>query len=458
MKVKRIISAVAAALLVFACASCVQPAEPAVVTVTETEPGTTQPDTTDRAADTTGTHTAPETVPEPLKRIFVNEVMPDNDSFVLGCFDDWIELYNDEDEDVLLSSFYLRKGAEDDKKLPLDGYTIPAKGYLVVTLGEDAPFRLPKEGATVVQRYGKQTVDFLGYDGEAGSVSYSSAGPCMNATPGYPNTTSGYEEYKKSLTLPALYISEAMSSNKKYARCDGKYYDLAELHNGGDTSVRLSDYYLSDKRGDLKRYRLPDVELKSGQYYLIYCSGLSAKDHAPFKISSGGEALYLSDGEKVIDYLFVPSDLKQNESYGRNGAASVYMTEPTPGKENNSGYSDALRAPEASVPSGSYPGPVTVTLKADGSIYYTLDGTEPDAGSIRYTEPIVIGKMTCIRAVCRKNGRTSPLSSFFYAIGEEHEYPILNIAIKEEYLTGDEGVLVNVVKEYEHEAYITMMD
>ena len=403
--------------------------------------------------------TDPETEPEDLpKMITINELMADNESFCLSCSDDWVELYNDEFEDVILDSYYLRKGSDDDKTVPLDGVVVPSKGYAVVKLDENSGFRLPKEGCTLVLRYKKETVDYIEYDDSIGGASWGRDGKCDQATPGFANTVSGRGQYLQSIKLPQIYISEVMSSNKKYVPVEGKFYDWVELYNSGDAAVDLSKYYLSDKRTDTHRYRLPEKELPAGGYTVIYCSDLDREGHAPFKISADGEELFLSDEEGIIDYIAVPADLKQNESYGRNGAAEVYMDEPTPGKENKNGYDSALAAPTASVPSGSYGEAFTVTLSGQGIIYYTLDGTEPDEYSYPFIDPISVDSMTTIRAVCIESGRVSPLTSFFYTVGAEHTYPIVSVAIKEEYLTGEQGVLVNISKEYEHEAYITMYD
>lgn len=457
MKSKKIAATLTAlALLIPALVSCGGDAAETLSLPESTAP-LTEPVTTGTETDPV---TEPETTEEPeeIKRIYINELMADNTSFCFSCMDDWVELYNDEEEDAVLDSFYLRKGSDDDKRILLDGMTVTAKGYLVVKLDGQSAFRLPKEGATVVLRYKKETVDFIEYDGTIGGRTASHDGVCEFETPGFANTASGYEQYKNSLTLPAVYISEAMSSNKKYLPSQGKYYDLIELHNSGAEAVTLSGLYLSDDVSDTKKYRLPDEDLPAGGYCVIYCSGLSGKWHAPFKISSGGEELYLSDENGVIDYIRVPGDLKQNESYGRNGTSLVYMDKPTPGKENLPGYDNALAAPTASIPSGSYNSVLVVSLYGEGQIYYTLDGTEPDESSKPYKGPIGVDHMASIRAVCKKDGRTSAQASFFYLVNVEHTHPVVNVAIKEEYLTGEQGVLVNIKKEYEHEAYVTMMD
>ncbi|MBQ3869533.1 MAG: lamin tail domain-containing protein, partial [Clostridia bacterium] len=138
------------------------------------------------------------------------------------------------------------------------------------------------------------------YDSSIGDGTYSADGPCAYPTPGYPNTQSGFEQYQASVKLPDLYISEVMSSNKKYSPVDGNYYDIVELYNGGSSAVQLHGYFLSDKKSELKKYNLPEYELGPGKYCVIYCSGLEKAWHAPFKVSSSGEKLYLSTDAGVI--------------------------------------------------------------------------------------------------------------------------------------------------------------
>ncbi len=392
-------------------------------------------------------------------KITINEVMADNDGFVMGTTDDWVELYNDEDADVTLTSYYLYRDSEADKKYPLDGYTVPGKGYLVITLGDSDPFRLPKEGAKLFLCKNGVVADFLKYDSSIGDGTYSADGPCADPTPGYPNTQSGFEQYQASVKLPDLYISEVMSSNKKYSPVDGNYYDIVELYNGGSSAVQLHGYFLSDKKSELKKYNLPEYELGPGKYCVIYCSGLEKAWHAPFKVSSSGEKLYLStDAGVITDFIKVPGDLKQNESYGRNGNKLVYMTEPTPGAANKNGYTSALKTPEANFPSGAYDHPISVTLSGEGKIYYTLDGTEPTEKSKEYRAPIKVDNVASIRAVCKNENRTSALTSFFYLVDINHTCPVLNVAIKEEYLVGDKGIMNHINKDYEYECYVTMAD
>lgn len=390
------------------------------------------------------------------RNISISEVMADNDRFLLGCMDDWIELYNDNDSDLRLTGCYLRKREKSSKRLTLDDITVPAKGYAIIKLTDDSPFRLSKDGDSVVLVSGNGVVDELVFDASIGKFSWTHTGLCTHPTPGFSNSEAGYEEYLDSRPLPALMINEVISSNKTHLPVDGVCYDIVEVTNTSTAPIKLADYWLSDKKSEPKRYHFPDVELAPGGYFVVYCSGLAAEDHASFKISSSGEAVYLSTEQGFADALYVPGDLPKDESYGHNGTRLVYMSNPTPGAENKPGAASTLAPPTASTPSGAYSAALSIELCGEGEVHYTLDGTAPDASSPVYTSPITADGIVSVRAVCVSGGRTSAEADFTYLVNIEHAYPVVNVAIKQEYLDGDEGVLNHIDHEYEHEAFVSL--
>ncbi|MBR3460861.1 MAG: CotH kinase family protein [Clostridia bacterium] len=390
--------------------------------------------------------------------IRINELMADNSDFVMGCADDWVELYNDDETDVSLASYSLAKMGN-GSVFKLDEYTIPAKGYVVIRLDEEAPFRLAKEGDSVALKFGDEIIDELSFDAEIVRSSYSHDGVCEHPTPGFSNDEAGYSAYIDTVELPGLRINEVVSSNSRYIPDDNEYYDFVEIFNGSEEAADLSEYCLSDKRSELGRYSFPSVSLLPGEYFVVYCSGKEGgENHAPFKISSSGEAVYLSRGGVIVDSVYVPSDLPKDESYGRMGKLFVYMSEVTPAAPNSDGVARIVDAPLASVPTGAYDEAFSVELSGSGEIHYTLDGTVPTQESPTYTEPIQVDGIVSIRAVCVDEGRRGVEASYFYTVGIKHVYPVVNVAIKQEYLTGDEGVLNNIEPEYEHECFVTMMD
>jgi len=86
-----------------------------------------------------------------LPEICINELQPDNDATleVDGQFPDWVELHNATVAEVTLNGWFLSESR--DGGTSLDGLSIPANGYLVLTAdevwgGADLPFNLDSDG------------------------------------------------------------------------------------------------------------------------------------------------------------------------------------------------------------------------------------------------------------------------------------------------------------------------
>lgn len=427
-------------------------------------PETTEPPATPDIPKAQATPDAPvpeqnneDTAPEGL---VISEIMADNKFLSLGHDRDWVELYNSGDAPVVLDGFYLTDDMAKPQRLSLEGKTIPAEGYLVIQLGEDAPFNLSADGETVYLVSGTEEYHCVPFGATKNGESFSQSGACTYVTPGYADTEDGYWAALEDRTLPDVVISEVLSSNSKFTAPDGETYDLVEVQNISDGPVSLAGYTLSDKRSEPERYAFPEVVLESGQCYVVYCSDDSSlgKDHAPFKISAGGETVYLCKEGVFTDVLSIPGDLGKNESYGRSGKLPAYFPSPTPGKENGQGERTGLAAPAADIPSGIYEEAVTVTLTGEGTIYYTTDGSRPTTGSAVYTKPLKITGVTTLRTFCVSGQRTSALTAYTYAIGAIHDLPVVCVSIPEASLTGDQGVLNHIEDNFEHEAMLTLIE
>ena len=257
-----------------------------------------------------------------------------------------------------------------------------------------------------------------------------------------------------------IIINEVMTSNSEYAPSNGEYYDVVEIYNNADHTVNLSEYTFSDKRSQLNRYQFPNTQLDSGDYYIIYCSGDTSlgKNHASFKIDSAGETIFLSKNDTIIDSVEIPSDVWKNESYGRTAEGFAYFPSPTIGKKNGVGYESSLSTPQSNYSSGVYEEKISVTLQGTGTIYYTLDGSRPTTESQIFKEPIPISDVTTIRTFCQEDGRNSGITSYTYIIDKSHQLPIVTLSIPQECLTGEEGVLNNILKNYEYESVVTLIE
>lgn len=80
---------------------------------------------------------------------------------------------------------------------------------------------------------------------------------------------------------------------------------------------------------------------------------------------------------------------------------------------------------------GFYEKSVSVSLSSnvsDARIFYTLDGSEPNSASSRYTTPINVSSVAVIRAVAYTNGKQSPIITNSYFCDRTYSLPVISIA------------------------------
>lgn len=131
-----------------------------------------------------------------LENVVINEFLASNDITQAdqdGDFDDWIELYNNSNQDVDLSSYFLTDdvGELDQWSFP-ENTTISANGYLIVWADDDtdqeglhANFKLSANGETLVlSNPNLEIVDQLTFPGQLTDISYGR----------YPNGTGNFTE------------------------------------------------------------------------------------------------------------------------------------------------------------------------------------------------------------------------------------------------------------------------
>ena len=91
--------------------------------------------------------------------LVINEFMASNGTTVMDAdssYDDWIELYNNSDEDISLSGYFLSDDGDDLSQWAIPDTTISANGYLIVWADNDedqkglhANFKLSGSGETI---------------------------------------------------------------------------------------------------------------------------------------------------------------------------------------------------------------------------------------------------------------------------------------------------------------------
>ncbi len=187
-------------------------------------------------------------------------------------------------------------------------------------------------------------------------------------------------------------INEVMKSNASVITdIDGDAEDWIELYNFGETTINLQNWGLSNCEDQPYKWVIPDVNIESGEFLLIWFSGKNLTNpnnllHTNFSICSSGETIYLTNSEgTTIDYI-IPVEMMTDISYGRKPDGSnnwCFFTEPTPLFENieSEVYSEILSVPEFSHEGGWYSEgfPLYFTnAEPNTKIIYTTDGSDPD--------------------------------------------------------------------------------
>ena len=198
----------------------------------------------------------------------------------------------------------------------------------------------------------------------------------------------------------------------------------------------ISDYCLSDKLSELDKYSFPGKELKPGEYITVLCaksadSQISGENTAPFNLDSENETLYLSKRGEIEDCISL-KEIPYGCSFGRmdDKAGFFYFEEPSYGKKNLNGCRYVTDKPSASIPGGQYSAEdyIAVELKGNGTIYYTLDSSEPTFASQVYSGPVEIDSTTVLRAFACEDGQLRSRSvTFNYLINTEHTLPVVCI-------------------------------
>jgi hypothetical protein len=137
-----------------------------------------------------------------------------------------------------------------------------------------------------------------------------------------------------------LVISEVMSANSSAVPDEnGEYNDWLELWNKSEHPKNLKGVGLSD-RADRVLFLFPNVVLKPDGRLVVFASNTNNADpngtlHANFKLSAGGETVYLFDpGAYVIDKISLPI-MNSDVSYALQEDGTYKLTqEYSPGFEN----------------------------------------------------------------------------------------------------------------------------
>ncbi len=411
------------------------------------------------APETTEAASAPESTPEPTPEPFSTEVVlselqasnkattPDAD----GDFVDWIELYNPGAEACSLGGCWLSNDESELCKWQIPELTIEGGAYAVIfcskkdrTEGElHTNFKLSSDGGALF--FSSPEGELLwqqGFEGCAADCSLFFEADGLHATrlptPGWPNTEEGYEAFAAANDRHgALVVNEAVTYNDDYNMHAGECYDWVELRNVSGEAITLSDYYVTDSSSDPMQFRLPGVTLAPGALFVFYCgtpAGATSAVHTPFKLDSAGDEffIYRADGS-LSDYVSL-HNIPLNCSKGRIDGSPGFFCFPTktPDAANSWGARRAADRPVSLTEPGIHNDvrELDVELSAEGTIYYTTNGSDPTTASAVYNGPIHLSGTTQIRAIAAVNGKlTSEIATYTYLLSENHTLPVVCVAL-----------------------------
>lgn len=389
------------------------------------------------------------------KVIEINEILANNKGNFKnknGEYSGYIEVKNISKNSVNLANYGLSNSEVASFKWQFPSKVLePGEVAVVFTSGKSCKtcdelstgFKLDsKNGFAVLTNNKGKIVDKVEYKNLPNGIGYiKQDGKFLqnNAiSPGFDNTVAGIKSFqKKYLSTPKeLIISEVMNNNYSYlAQNGGNYYDWIELYNNSGKTINLSNYCLTTNDNTLCSYKLPKVELKSGEYYIVMASGdtklsNSKYQHASFKLGDT-EAVYLTKSDEIVDSIMV-ANVPLGYSMGRSGSSILYFSKPTPGSKNGGGTEAISYVPYADIKSGIYDSnkEFKVTLTGSGKIYYTLDGSEPTTSSKVYSSPLTIKKTTVLRIMSKEAGKlSSDVNNYSYILDTSHKTSVMSLII-----------------------------
>lgn len=402
-------------------------------------------------------------------QVYIGELMAKNRTTVAdadGAYSDWLELYNATDAAIDLTGWTLTDDITDRQKLSLDGVVIDPGAYVLVWLtgAKGTGFALDADGESVWLLNSAGGIEsWVAYDALKKDISLSRRQDgtyvtILAPTPGYANTAAGGRAFRSggnealSQNVFGIYINEI-------AAAYSKNYDWIEIFNSTDADFDLSGWGLSDDRSAPGKWTFPAGTLVPAGGYVVVCltgdeeSGKTDTGRLfyaeGFALSfDGDEQAVLSDAAGAIVDEVAVAGVSLDISLGRADGFDCYryFAKPTPGKEN-AGVSYQKRADEVafSIDGGVMEeSPVRISLAAEegATIYYTLDGSQPDVNSPVYTNPFSLSATTVVRAkaVCT-DMLDSWVSARTYVISAATNLRVVAISGDADALTGTDGVL-----------------
>jgi hypothetical protein len=253
-------------------------------------------------------------------------------------------------------------------------------------------------------------------------------------------------------------INEVCSSNSSLIEDeDGDTNDWIELFNPTSEPINLTGYFLSDRLSNPLKWQFQAGIIPANGFLTVFASGkdraFGLEFHTSFKLSQNGETICLhSPAILFLDSMLVPL-VPTDYSFGSypDGASDrSFFQLPTPSGSNNSSVpAERVIAslPTFSLGTGLYQQELVVEITStitNDSIFYTLDGSEPNRNSTLYSGPIPISETTVLTAKAFANELLpSQVVVANYLFIEQQHLPIVCLSTHPSYFfDADTGIYV----------------
>ena len=289
-----------------------------------------------------------------VNELVISEIMTSNKGAYIdsrGDLYDWVELYNGSSSDINLKDYGLSDDITGKIKWVFPEVTIESKGYLIIFLsdvrkeGLYANFSLKQDGGELLtlKRYDGKVIDSVktvSIDKNS-TMARDSEGSWIITdlvTPGYPNNEKGREDFLSSniqSTDSNLLLNEFLPANEgNIILEDNKLYSYVEVINTSSDTINLSEYYLSDDKNALYKWRLPNISLNSNETYLIYMNSLDKDNNASFDLKHKTGTIILSNHIGVVEKVEY-TELSNGLAYVKEDSNWLITSDISPGYLNN---------------------------------------------------------------------------------------------------------------------------
>ncbi len=246
-------------------------------------------------------------------------------------------------------------------------------------------------------------------------------------------------------------VNEFCTANYSDWALGGEYEDWVELYNPTGAAVNISGYWLSDDATDVQKWAFPaGTTIGAGNYLLVLLTGTGDYDpgflgelNTNFRVTqtNGDDIIFSNAGGTILEQydLAIIGAFHANHSYARDtdgGATWSIHTNPSENAANGGATADGYaQKPTLSIQAGWQAGPINVSISAEAgtTIYYTLDGSEPNNGDAVYGGPINISATSTLRAIAYSADPSilpshSETNTYFFGAGTQHNVTMVTIS------------------------------